>query len=66
MVATYGGLRGHPVVIGREHWAEAMSLSGDAGARSLLEKYDVVEVPCDDTGSAADVDTPEDLEALGP
>jgi CTP:molybdopterin cytidylyltransferase MocA len=66
VVATYQGVRGHPVVIGREHWSEAMSLSGDEGARSLLEKYDVVEVPCDDTGSAADVDTPEDLEALSP
>jgi molybdenum cofactor cytidylyltransferase len=65
VVATYQGVRGHPVVIGREHWSEAMSLSGDEGARSLLEKYDVVEVPCDDTGSAADVDTPADLEALG-
>jgi CTP:molybdopterin cytidylyltransferase MocA len=65
VVATYGGVRGHPVVIGREHWPEAMALTGDAGARSLLEKYDVVEVPCDDTGSAADVDTPEDLKTLG-
>lgn len=64
VVATYSGVRGHPVVIGREHWAEAMSLSGDEGARSLLAKYDVVEVACDDTGSAADVDTPEDLERL--
>jgi CTP:molybdopterin cytidylyltransferase MocA len=65
VVATYGGVRGHPVLIGREHWPEAMSLAGDTGARTLLEKYDVVEVPCDDTGSAADVDTPEDLENLG-
>ncbi len=66
VVATYQGVRGHPVVIGREHWPEAMALSGDEGARSLLAKYDVVEVACDDTGSAADVDTPEDLEALSP
>ncbi len=65
-VATYDGVRGHPVVIGREHWPEAMALSGDAGARSLLEKYDAVEVPCDDTGSAADVDTLDDLQTLGP
>ncbi len=65
VVATYDGVRGHPVVIGREHWPEAMALSGDEGARSLLEKYDVVEVPCGDTGSTADVDTQDDLEALG-
>ena len=66
VVATYAGVRGHPVVIGREHWLEAMSLSGDEGARSLLDKHDVVEVACDGTGSSADVDTVEDLEALNP
>lgn len=64
VVATYGGKRGHPVLIGRGHWAEAMRLSGDEGARSLLERYDVVEVPCDGTGDATDVDTRADLEAL--
>lgn len=66
VVATYEGVRGHPVVIGREHWPEAMSLGGDEGARSLLRRHGVVEVPCDGTGTAADVDTPEDLQALGP
>lgn len=65
-VATYAGVRGHPVVIGRQHWSEAMALSGDVGARSLLAGHAVVEVPCDGTGDAADVDTPEDLEGLRP
>src|SRR3954471_9180235 len=33
-VATYDGQRGHPVLLGREHWAEvAADLSGDEGAR---------------------------------
>lgn len=63
-VATYGGQRGHPVLIGREHWAEAMKLTGDEGARSLLAAHAVVEVPCDGTGSSADVDTPADLQTL--
>jgi molybdenum cofactor cytidylyltransferase len=65
-VATYGGERGHPVLIGREHWGEAMKLEGDAGARSLLERYPVVAVPCDGTGDAVDVDTQGDLAALEP
>ena len=63
-VATYDGERGHPVLIGREHWTEAMKLEGDEGARSLLERYPVVGVPCDGTGDAVDVDTPDDLAAL--
>ena len=33
-------------------------------ARSLLAAHDVVEVPCDGTGDATDVDTPADLAAL--
>ena len=63
-VATYGGRRGHPVLIGRAHFDDAMHMTGDEGARSLLAAHDVVEVPCDGTGDATDVDTPADLAAL--
>ena len=63
-VATYGGTRGHPVLIGRAHFDDAMHMTGDEGARSLLAAHDVVEVPCDGTGDATDVDTPADLAAL--
>jgi len=63
-VATYGGKRGHPVLIGRVHFEEAMRMSGDEGARSLLAAHDVLEVACDGTGDASDVDTPADLAAL--
>jgi CTP:molybdopterin cytidylyltransferase MocA len=63
-VATYDGKRGHPVLIGRSHFDEAMRLTGDEGARSLLAAHDVVEVACDGTGEATDVDTPADLAAL--
>ncbi len=63
-VATYDGKRGHPVLIGRSHFDEAMRLTGDEGARSLLAAHDVVEVACDGTGDATDVDTPADLAAL--
>ena len=63
-VATYGGKRGHPVLIGRSYWDEAMKMTGDQGARTLLAKPEVVEVPCDGTGETTDVDTPADLAAL--
>jgi molybdenum cofactor cytidylyltransferase len=60
-VATYGGVRGNPVLVGREFWPEALALAGDEGARVLLRRHDVAEVPCDDTGDPTDVDTPADL-----
>ncbi len=63
-VATYGGGRGNPVLIGRAHWDEALALAGDEGARVLLRRHGAVEVPCDGTGEPADVDTPADLIAL--
>ena len=63
-VATYGGRRANPVLVGRSHWAEARTLAGDAGARVLLARHPVVEVPCDGTGDPTDVDTPEDLSTL--
>jgi CTP:molybdopterin cytidylyltransferase MocA len=64
VVATYGGVRGNPVLLARSWWAEAMTLDADEGARVLLRRHAAVEVPCDDTGEVTDVDTPEDLAAL--
>ena len=66
-VATYGGAARNPVLLARPTWPEVAELAqGDAGARAWLRAHpdDVVEVPCDGTGSAADVDTPDDLTAL--
>jgi CTP:molybdopterin cytidylyltransferase MocA len=63
-VATYDGTRGNPVLVGRTLWDEARALSGDVGARALMERHDVVEVDCTGTGSPDDVDTIEDLRAL--
>jgi molybdenum cofactor cytidylyltransferase/nicotine blue oxidoreductase len=63
-VATYDGVRGNPVMLASSLWAEAHQLDGDEGARVLMQQHPVVEVPCDDTGSPADVDTPADLDSL--
>ena len=64
VIATFGGRRGHPVLLPRALWAEVAELRGDVGARDLLRRHHVVEVPCDDLGDAADVDTPTDLASL--
>jgi nicotine blue oxidoreductase len=53
VAASYGGERGHPVVLDRSVWASVP----DEGARAL----DPVLVPCDDLGNPGDVDRPEDL-----
>jgi CTP:molybdopterin cytidylyltransferase MocA len=63
-VATYGGVRGNPVLLGRSRWGEAMRLEGDVGARVLLRRRTAVEVPCDGTGDPSDVDTLDDLRAM--
>lgn len=57
--ASYRGRPGHPVVIGRAHWAGvAASASGDEGARSYLAVHDVELVECGDLASGHDVDRP--------
>lgn len=64
VVATYSGRRGHPVLIGRRHWAEVARLAvGDVGARPFLRAHPelVSEVACEDVASPEDVDTPADL-----
>ena len=63
-VATYDGRRANPVLLARSLWAEARELTGDVGARALMQRHEVVEVPCDSTGSPVDVDTSADLERL--
>lgn len=64
-VATYGGTPGHPVLLGRGHWAGvAESAVGDVGARPYLRRHRVTEVPCDDAGEPVDVDTPDDARAV--
>jgi CTP:molybdopterin cytidylyltransferase MocA len=58
-VATYDGVRGHPVLIGREHWAGVVgTASGDEGARRYLASHDVVEVDCTGLADPTDLDVP--------
>ena len=53
VAASYGGDRGHPVVIARPVWSRIP----DEGARAL----EPVLVPCDDLGSPGDVDIADEI-----
>jgi len=53
VAASYGGVRGHPLVLARSGWRDVPD-EGLRGHAPLL-------VPCDDLGSPGDVDRPADL-----
>jgi nicotine blue oxidoreductase len=66
-VATYEGRPRNPTLLGRDHWPGVLAVAtGDVGARAYLRgRSDVEHIPCDDTGSPADLDTPADLPGAG-
>lgn len=61
VVPSYKGIRGNPVGFSRVHLERLLQLSGDAGARQLLQVYPVTEVAVDDPGIHRDIDRPADL-----
>jgi CTP:molybdopterin cytidylyltransferase MocA len=55
--ATYDGRPGHPVLLGRDHWAGVIETAvGDQGARAYLAPRDVTLVECGDLATGRDVD----------
>jgi len=63
---VYEGKRGNPVLWSRRHFTEIMALTGDTGAKPLLDHLDneIVEVPVDDPGVLVDIDTQAALDSL--
>ena len=56
--AAYDGTPGHPVLIGRDHWAGVVaSATGDRGARDYLASREVRLVECGDLATGVDRDT---------
>ena len=62
--ATYGGVPGHPVLLGRELYESLLALRGDSGARDLLVGARVREWECGHLARADDIDTVADLEVV--
>jgi molybdenum cofactor cytidylyltransferase len=62
-VPVHGRRRGNPVLWGRRLFPDILGLTGDRGARTLLDTHSdvVAEVEVEDEGVLRDVDTPGDL-----
>jgi CTP:molybdopterin cytidylyltransferase MocA len=59
---VYNGTPGHPVLLGREHWAGVIATAvGDQGARAYFKQHPPLAVECADLADGADVDTVDDL-----
>jgi molybdenum cofactor cytidylyltransferase len=58
---VYGGLPGHPTLFPASTWASLMDPDLPRGARSVVESdgTDLVNLPVDDPGILADIDTPD-------
>ncbi|WP_394769130.1 NTP transferase domain-containing protein [Lacisediminihabitans sp.] len=55
--AVFDGRPGHPVLIGRAHWAAVSAeVTGDRGARTYLVAHDATEVECGDLFDGRDID----------
>jgi molybdenum cofactor cytidylyltransferase len=65
-VPVHAGRRGHPVLLAGGYRDELESLSGDSGARGILERDagSVVPVELDDDGFLVDIDERDDYEAV--
>lgn len=58
--------RGHPVGFSAHYLNELLSLSGDTGAKHLLERDQnkIVQIAIEDAGILTDIDTTADLDSL--
>ena len=64
-----GGRHGHPVIFGRELFAELERADPALGAKPVVRAHEaaIVDVPVDDEGAFADIDTRADYErVIGP
>lgn len=63
VVPVHDGRRGHPVLFAKRYFTRLCALSGDTGAREILNKHPerVDAVNVDDPGTLIDIDTPDDV-----
>ncbi len=64
LIASYNGKRGHPVLFSRQVYGEILAAPLNQGAKVVVRKDPsrVRELPLNDPGILADIDTPEDYQ----
>lgn len=62
VVPTWQGKRGHPVGFAASCCEALLALTGDGGARAVVQRYGAYVLPVQDAGCVHDVDTPQALE----
>jgi CTP:molybdopterin cytidylyltransferase MocA len=62
VVPSFEGWRGHPVLFGRALFPELLGTDLTEGARTVVRRYlaDRLQLPVNDPGVLADIDTPEE------
>ncbi len=67
-VPSFRGRRGHPILLGEALFSELLEEDLPDGARTVIRRYLVerLEVPVEDPGVLADIDTPEDYRRFFP
>ncbi|RME66295.1 MAG: 4-diphosphocytidyl-2C-methyl-D-erythritol kinase [Alphaproteobacteria bacterium] len=65
-VPSHRGVLGNPVLWAKRYIPDMMALTGDKGAKALMESHaaDLCEIAIDDPATIQDVDTPESLNLL--
>jgi len=58
---VYEGQRGHPVAFGAAHGSALAALTGDTGARAMIDALGYTALPTGDAGVLRDIDLPSDL-----
>jgi molybdenum cofactor cytidylyltransferase len=68
VIPTFGGRRGHPVLIDLKYRDEVLGLEPADGLRRLMRAHpgDIREVEAGDANILRDLDTPEDYEGVKP
>jgi len=64
IAARYGGHNGAPALFLRQHFPALTALTGEEGARTLLNAHPADTAPVDLPALAQDLDTPEDFAAV--
>ncbi|MBE7175821.1 MAG: nucleotidyltransferase family protein [Mucilaginibacter polytrichastri] len=64
IASAYAGTMGAPAIFDRTYFAELTKLAGDEGAKKILSRHSDDITAVDFPGGVADIDTPEDYEAL--